>query len=525
MASTINLDALIPRADFCESEVSDTTAEKIQTLGLSQLGTESFLVPSLRKPDFQRETNQWTASQIIVFLKSFVDNELVPSVILWKSPSRIFVIDGAHRLSAIMAWIRDDYGDGAASEKFYNGNISAEQKRLAASVRKKIDSEIGNYNKFRQAMMDSTSVKSDPLLAKRASNATTRTLSLQWVEGDAEKAETSFFKINKQGTPLDKIEERLLRDRRKPIAISARSIVRAGSGHKYWSNFDDVKQKEIEDRANEIHGILFTPEIEFPIKTLNLPHGGKSSPIHAYNIIMDLIAYSALGHDKLKNDHFLYMNDDDGSGTIKTLKLLSNVIKRITGNDSPSLGLHPAVFFYSQTGRHWDMMFIAITNVIAKSIRNNDDKFFKDFTKNRRVIEDIFLNNKALIGQANIAIRSSSRIQKWSDFFENLSRGKIFKSGFSPDEMLDSLELKGKLIASEITEASENFSEKTKSAVFLSESVKQSYKCPVCGGLVLAEKSVSYDHVRPKSSGGKGGIDNIQITHPYCNSIKEHLDN
>lgn len=60
MAATVILDALIPRADFFDSSENDASAEKIQTLGLSQLNTDSFLVPSLSKPDFQRETNQWT---------------------------------------------------------------------------------------------------------------------------------------------------------------------------------------------------------------------------------------------------------------------------------------------------------------------------------------------------------------------------------------------------------------------------------------------------------------------------------
>lgn len=523
MARTVNLDAMIPRADFCESDIEASTAEKIQSLGLSQIAPESFLVPSLRKPDFQRETNQWTISQVVTFLKSYLDNELVPSVILWKSPSRIFVIDGAHRLSALMAWIRDDYGDGPISSRFYDGSISEEQRATAKSLRRKIESEIGSYTTFRNAMMDLGSVKSDQVLAARASNATTRTLSLQWVEGDAQKAETSFFKINKQGTPLNKVEERLLKERRKPIAIASRSVVRAGSGHKYWSSFDGVQQDKIELESKELHTLLFSPELQFPIKSLNLPHGGKSSPIEAYNILMDLFSYSLLGSEKVDRKIFLYTDDQDGQGTIKALKGLKRVMGRITGNGSPSLGLHPAVYFYSQTGRHWDMIFVSIVNVFAKAIRNNDDEFFKKFTLNREAIEDLFLRNKALIGQANIAIRSGSRVAKWSQLIEDAARGKIFSNGVSQDEILDELDLEGKVIASEISEVGQNFSDTTKSAVFLRESIAAAHKCPICSGLVLAEKSVSYDHIVGKAKGGVGGIDNVQMTHPYCNSIKEGL--
>jgi len=36
----------------------------------------------LRKPDFQRETNHWTPEQLVTFIESFVDSEVIPSLIL-----------------------------------------------------------------------------------------------------------------------------------------------------------------------------------------------------------------------------------------------------------------------------------------------------------------------------------------------------------------------------------------------------------------------------------------------------------
>ncbi|UZD90053.1 GmrSD restriction endonuclease domain-containing protein [Cognatishimia activa] len=273
MAQKVNLDAMLPRADFAAKSDDDSSAEKIQTFSVAQLKQDSFLVHRLRKPDFQRETNHWDPKQILVFLKSFLDNELVPSVILWQSPSHVFVIDGGHRISTLRAWIEDDYGDGPISSKFYRGTIPDDQKRVATRVRNLVNREIGPYKTLHAAMIDPDST-SDDVLKKRARNLATRSLSLQWVEGDAEKAETSFFKINTQGTPLHKTEERLLRERRNPVAISARSIVRAGTGHKYWSRFDQETMNQIEDSALELHELLFQPEINEPIKTLDLPLGG-----------------------------------------------------------------------------------------------------------------------------------------------------------------------------------------------------------------------------------------------------------
>jgi hypothetical protein len=41
---------------------------------------------------------------------------------------------------------------------------------------------------------------------KRVKNVSTRAIPVQWVIGDAERAEASFFRINKQGTALDSVE-------------------------------------------------------------------------------------------------------------------------------------------------------------------------------------------------------------------------------------------------------------------------------------------------------------------------------
>lgn len=521
MANTVNLDAMIPRADFTEAQENSTPAEQIQTLNLSQLSPDSFLVPSLRKPDFQRETTQWKPAQVTTFLKSFLDNELVPSIILWRSPERLFVIDGAHRISALLAWINDDYGDGVISRKFFDHNITDEQKRIAESLRRKINKEIGSFIDLKAGMSDPSTIKNDETFKTRANNARTRALSLQWVEGDAKKAETSFFKINKQGTPLDKTEERLLRNREKPIAIAARSIIRAGAGHKYWSNFEAETVTEIESLAKELNEYLFSPEISYPVKTLNLPHGGRSSPISAYNLLMDLIAYTSSGNNKPDADCFIYSKDTDGSGTIRALQACIKTMKRITGNHSSSLGLHPAVYFYNSNGRHMDAIFLGIVKAIAKATRDNDKTFFSKFTDRRTIIESIFLKNKSLLNQANSAIYSAKRVDRWAEFLITvINDSERFGTKFSQEDILEALELKGKVIASEVEEIGTNFSDATKSAIFLSQSINQAMQCPICGGFIEVEQSASYDHITAKSNGGKGSLENGQITHPFCNSRK-----
>src|SRR5690606_34572798 len=126
--------AMIRRADFWQkgseaSSENSASAKPASSITFENLRNDSNFVLSLRKPDFQRETNQWTVNQALVFIQSFIDGDLVPSVILWQSDEGfIFAIDGAHRLSTLRAWIEDDYGDGPISIAFFGGEIPEDQK-------------------------------------------------------------------------------------------------------------------------------------------------------------------------------------------------------------------------------------------------------------------------------------------------------------------------------------------------------------------------------------------------------------
>ena len=130
MAHAVNLDALILREDF-EVEASKPPASSQLAPGLkvNELEESSMTYLAVRKPDFQRETADWQPEMVVDLVTSFLDGDLIPSVILWRSPSSgsIFVIDGAHRLSALIAWVQNDYGDGRRSMEFFENIIPPEQ--------------------------------------------------------------------------------------------------------------------------------------------------------------------------------------------------------------------------------------------------------------------------------------------------------------------------------------------------------------------------------------------------------------
>lgn len=283
---TVNLDAMILRSDFAAQEDSEQSYEMINSISLRDFTENALVGPNLRKPDFQRETSHWTPTQVLSLLQCFVNGDLIPSVILWKSPTNIFVIDGGHRLSVLRAWVEDDYGDGPISYSFFNRNIPSSQKKIAEKTRKLINDEIGSF-KHVQGRLSQSSLD---LEEKRRLNAViSRALSIQWVNGNAEKAEAAFFKINTAGTPLDDIEELLLKTRHKPISIAARAIIRAGTGHRYWSAFPDQVSLAIEDAARSIHNLIFEPDLETPIKTLDLPLGGAKGVRVALKTLIEFV--------------------------------------------------------------------------------------------------------------------------------------------------------------------------------------------------------------------------------------------
>ena len=132
--NVVNLDALIPREDLVVDDQSQTVTAP-DKISIAQLRQDSFFAPFLRKPDFQRETTNWTPAKVVDLLRAFVDADLIPAVILWKSGQYLFVVDGAHRLSALLAWILDDYGDRKKSLDYFGGHITDEQRKVAERTR------------------------------------------------------------------------------------------------------------------------------------------------------------------------------------------------------------------------------------------------------------------------------------------------------------------------------------------------------------------------------------------------------
>lgn len=504
MAKTVNLDAMITREDFAAEDLCMTS--NIQTaVSINDL-QGNYLTSVIRKPDFQRETHDWTIDNVIKFIDSVVKGQFIPSLILWKnSGGFIFVIDGAHRLSALLAWMKDDYGDGPISRSFFQGYISEEQKRVAESLRKRINKEVGQYADYEKALVMTDGYTEE--FVKTARRLRSFAFSIQWITGDVTTAEESFYNINQRAVSINDTELKLIQSRKCDICIAARAIMYSGSGNKYWKEFSNERQCEIVALSKKINELLFEPRYDKPIKTLDLPMCGKNQSNLTF--IFDLMNFSATGKSQV---------DADGTLTVRCLAELKELLETISSKEPDSLGLHPIVYFYSKKGNFRVSAFYAVLGFV-KYIK--EKKQMNNFTSVRESFESFIYKYDYVVDQINRSLRSTKKsvpvlTQFYIDVLKYLIEGKNF------DEVIqeiskDSSYPKFLLEQDEEFIETSSFNSNRKSEVFIKQAFPGAMKCPICGGL-LHVNSISIDHIIRKQDGGQSHSTNGQAAHFYCNT-------
>ena len=524
-AKTVNLDALIYRDDFeAQGDVDEGNVggNPRQTIAVSDLDN-GFFENRLRKPDFQRETTHWSTVAVVDLIEAFLDGDLIPSVILWERRGEIFVIDGAHRLSALLAWIHDDYGDREASSKLFGIGITDKQRQIAEETRKRANLKIGPYKEFRGLIGQRVE---DPTKNKRLSALATNSIHIQWVRASTvDAAEASFFKINQAAQPIDPVERRILQSRTAPNAIAARCIARGGKGHKYWSKFSPEIQQRIEELGSKVHAILFTPPPTEPIKSLDLPLAGQS--YNALPFVFDLIRVcNDLKMPSSENDKTIEKalpSDHDGGETVKFLDNVKKRLEQVSTNDSRSLGFHPIVYYYAKTGNFMPNAFLA-SLVFAKKLHDESQK--NNFINVRERFERYLHDNKdfvsSIITKRGSGARSLHLIADlyWEIFMgmhRNHLDADIFNHLTSQDKFAYLKQFEAPSPSAGLRPSKKGASKKSKSAAFIREAFQSSPRCPICRGL-LHRNSITADHIMRRRDGGDNQSDNLQPTHPYCNS-------
>lgn len=270
-----------------------------------------------------------------------------------------------------------------------------------------------------------------------------------------------------------------------------------------------------------MHSILFDPDLNTPVKTLDLPLGGARGVRVAIQLLIDFILIA--NRDVQGNPKSLDKQSDDNAGdkTVQSLKFAIDLADRITGNGNGSFGLHPAVYFYGPTGRHTSPMFLGTASLIADKIKCNDKDFFKKFTSVRSKLEHVLVNDKELISMIIQKNSSRGRDVKYKYFLEDLIKKLLNEEEITESELIKIAGLQGKIVAGDFNAANKKFSDDQKSKVFINAALSSAIRCSICNGYLDSAKSVSYDHIVRVREGGVGDGSNCQLTHPYCNqSVK-----
>jgi hypothetical protein len=445
-------------------------------------------------------------------------------VILWRAGQSVFVIDGAHRLSALIAWVHDDYGDGEVSRRFFHNSLPDEQERAAAKARQLVEAAVGSYRDHQLAIEYPNNSRPD--IAERAARIGWQDIPAQWIRNaDHDKAEKSFFRINQGGTKIDATERRILNARRSATALAARAILRAGTGHNYWDKFSEDTQKKVEELGGEIHRLLFEPSLTLPIKTLDLPVAGQGYGPHVLPFLFDLlnlindVAVPDSSHKRhIKEGELL--EDSDGTETIRYLVNTRSALWRICSVHPSSLGLHPALYFYSPSGVFQPTALLSFVTLFREWTTAN----FFGFVKIRAKFEEFLLAHRG-ITEAVRRLGSGSRSRpRVIALYRAMIAG--FHEGKSPEDVYQTLVKNSEFSflypeTPAIGEANAGmgrpFSRETKGAAFLRDAVPSAPKCQTCGG-ILHRNGMQTGHQRPRREGGSGELRNAFIQHPFCNS-------
>ena len=515
--NVVNLDAMIRRADLASP--SDAS-EEVPALSIPQLEKSGFLYPALRKPDFQRETAHWSPEQVADLIGTFTRRDLIPAVILWRAGQNVFVIDGAHRLSALIAWVHDDYGDKELSLRFFQ-DIPDEQIAAAEKTRMLVNSAVGSYRDHKLALEHPDRVKAE--IAERANRIGWQPIPAQWIQThDHSRAENSFFRINQGGTRIDPTEGRILKARSSATALASRAILRAGGGHNYWDKFEEAVQARIEELGKEIYDLLFSPTLDLPIKTLDVPLAGQGYGPHVLPLLFDLVNVANdvpvpdSSHKKITKADEL-PPDPDGKQTINFLINTRAMVWRICSAHASSLGLHPALYVYSPSGIFQPGALLTFVTLL----KGWDTPEFRAFTKVRAKFEKFLLANRGIteaVRKLGSGSRSRPRILAlYRKIIAEIDAGKTvteIKDSLAKDQDFAFLVAEP---PPKISAKGRNFRRETKGGAFLRDALPRASKCPTCGGL-MHRNGMQSGHREHRRHGGNNSIDNAHMQHPFCDS-------
>jgi hypothetical protein len=217
-------------------------------------------------------------------------------------------------------------------------------------------------------------------------------------------------------------------------------------------------------------------------------------------------------------------DDKDGQRTIDYLSRCRRVIQLIISRERSSLGLHPAIYFYSWTGNQQPILFLVISALIIELDQRNQ---LRRFTEHRAQLEEFLFRSRTLINQIvrKFGTKDSGLrhlMQFYQDVLAAIYEGKNY------DEVISVLKSQATYSYLQPDErpydaAGTRMSTKVRAGLVMRKLLEVAPRCNVCKGFVPSQ-SISVDHVQRREDGGISVPENTALTHPYCNhGYKESL--
>lgn len=578
----VYLDHLITRESFRyvrpTEEMRAIVSAPARYLTLKNLQDQSR-AKFLRKPDFQRATWAWSPEDCVLLLDSLIQNQVVPSVIMWSSPSNglDYILDGGHRVSVALAWLHNDWGDGPEADVRSATREQAQMIREAAqAVRLLVSSKIGAVEDYQEAEKDLYQVITQGGNPSRDLDPKTFTrglfyqnllkdnigFNIQYVVGNYEIAEESFLKINRSGRVLSNWEKILIQNRNSSFGRAVMSIANIKSVQHYWphielSNNDQSKDaahkvNQIVRNVNAIHETLLTPEYKTPIKNLHAPFlvasigdqrafyiaefltivsGGKGQESETDELLK---ADVLLTKDTTASEEEIINNGLNLTNTaIDILKHIWNPFPEIA-SPNRSLALVAPLYFYTNAGRPVRGLLYGLLYWLLGGDEDVVRERKRIFSAYRGKFEQIYIESKEdIVTGFSRNIGSGSEVTiPVARYFNNLLSLLIrHKGDITSDEFIiaysDILgDIHGKKVrtASINTIRSRGFSAKQRSTTVLNSLLISSIRCDICGGILNPSGPIQHDHIKKSSQGGPTSMINERLTHPFCNQHRDHIE-
>lgn len=373
-----HLEHLIPRIELGEesSSVNASQTDRKSNFSLSDLEEGQFFYEQLKKPYFQRDTNEWSVERVEKLLNTFLDDGLIPAIILWETnDGDILIIDGAHRISSLIAWVNDDYG------KINVSTINSHHE-----ISDYFNDKIGNYKEIKKSK-DERYKRIKQIVAKKS-------VPIQWVIGDYDKVKESFIRINEQGVTLSNDEKELIQKDKLPASKLSRAILSQGTGQD--SKYQTKDSEQIFEqffmptfiKDNTFYPMLGALDEDFVISKV-------------YNVL------------KIIDREF-----DENN----TLEELSKKILEFTKFSQEFLQISNKVYFYGANQHYKTSSLFGFTLFLTKLMRN--ESLLKTYLLHRGVFEDFLVKNERFVQSISRKRRQSSKaVEDISYYYETVLEG------------------------------------------------------------------------------------------------------